>query len=57
MQENTVTLQNLQKAFREVGLQEGDICLFHSSLKSFGKIEGGAAAVIAAMESKLWFFQ
>lgn len=51
MQETTVTLQDLQNALREVGLQEGDICLFHSSLKSFGKVDGGADTVIRAMES------
>lgn len=48
-----VTLQDLQRALGELGLQEGDICLFHSSLKSFGYVEGGAATVIGAMESRI----
>ncbi|HVF10776.1 MAG TPA: AAC(3) family N-acetyltransferase [Abditibacteriaceae bacterium] len=35
-------------ALRDVGLTEGDLVLVHSSLSSFGHIEGGAETVIEA---------
>lgn len=50
MSEAVVTLDTLQQALRSVGLQEGDICLFHSSLRAFGKVEGGPQTFISAME-------
>lgn len=38
-------------AFKGCGVCEGDILLAHSSLKSFGRVEGGGAAVIAAAKA------
>lgn len=37
---------SVRDALRSLGVENGDILLFHSSLKSFGYIEGGADAVI-----------
>lgn len=37
----------------ELGVRAGDICLFHSSYKSLGPVDGGAGAVIAGFESLL----
>ena len=48
-----VTKEQIASSLREVGLSEGDVCLFHSSLKSFGGVEGGAETVIAAFEEVL----
>lgn len=48
-----VTKADLMSALREVGLKEGDLCLFHSSLKSLGTVEGGAQTVIDAFEGVL----
>ena len=39
----------LIEAFRRIGLQEGMILEVHSSLRSFGHVEGGAEAVIDAL--------
>lgn len=39
-------LYSVRDALRTLGVTDGDILLFHSSLKSFGYIEGGADAVI-----------
>ena len=41
--------QSLIKGFREVGLKPGDSVLVHSSLSSFGYVEGGALAVINSL--------
>ena len=41
-----LTKANVIDALKELGLKEGDICLFHSSYKSLGEIEGGAETVI-----------
>ena len=38
-------------ALVKLGLRDGDICLFHSSYKSLGGVEGGAESVIGAFES------
>ena len=48
-----VTKDDLITALKELGLKEGDICLFHSSYKSFGGVSGGAETVIGAFESVL----
>lgn len=40
---------DIVKGLREMGLIEGDIVLVHSSLSSFGYVEGGADAVIDAL--------
>ena len=43
-----VNREDIIKSLREVGLSEGDSVIFHSSLKSFGYVDGGANAVISA---------
>ena len=42
---------DITDAFREVGVGDGDILLIHSSLKSFGYVEGGAMSVIEAAKA------
>lgn len=44
----TVSKEDIVKAFREAGVNEKDTILIHSSLKSFGYVEGGAMSVIDA---------
>ncbi len=44
-----VTRQDVCAAMRKIGIAEGDVLLFHSSLKSFGYVDGGADAVIDGM--------
>jgi len=43
-----VTQTDIENSLIEVGLNAGDTVLFHSSLKSFGQVDGGAEAVISA---------
>ncbi len=45
-----VICDDIVKAYHECGINVGDIVLTHSSLKSFGKVEGGAQTVIEAVE-------
>ncbi len=42
----TVTKADVTEALRALGVHDGDILLFHSSLKSFGRVEGGPDTVI-----------
>lgn len=44
-----VTRQDIREAMERAGVEQGGILLFHSSLKSFGHVEGGADAVIDGM--------
>lgn len=46
-----LTKADIIEKLKELGLKEGDICLFHSSYKSLGEVEGGAETVISAFES------
>ncbi len=46
---NRVTKEDLARAFRAIGLARGDRLLVHSSLKSLGRVDGGAEAVIEAL--------
>lgn len=48
-----LTLEGLVKGFREIGVQEGDTLLVHSSYKSFGEVDGGPQTVIRALEAAL----
>lgn len=48
-----ITSSDISAALSELGIKAGDICLFHSSYKSLGPVDGGAAAVIAGFESLL----
>ncbi len=40
-------------ALKELGIKEGDIILVHSSLRSLGKVEDGAAGVIRGLEAAI----
>lgn len=44
----TVNLEDLVEGLKALGLAEGDAILVHSSLKSFGHVEGGAETVVKA---------
>lgn len=44
-----VAKSNIEAGLRKLGLETGDTVLVHSSLKSFGQVEGGADAVIDAV--------
>lgn len=46
----TVRREEIADGLRELGLRAGDGIIMHSSLSSFGYVEGGAEAVIAALE-------
>ena len=53
MENNMLTLEKLVEGFRELGVEEGDTLLVHSSYKSFGEVEGGPQTVIRALEAAL----
>lgn len=44
-----VTKQDIVNGLRELGLEAGDTVIVHSSLSSFGEVEGGAEAVVDAV--------
>jgi aminoglycoside 3-N-acetyltransferase len=44
-----VTRQDIKNGLIELGLRAGDTVVVHSSLKSFGEVEGGADAVVDAL--------
>lgn len=44
-----VSQQDILTGLRALGIAPGDGVMVHSSLKSFGRVEGGAATVIAAL--------
>ncbi|MFN2108441.1 MAG: AAC(3) family N-acetyltransferase, partial [Anaerolineae bacterium] len=46
-----ITQEDIEKGLRELGLNRGDAVEVHSSLSSFGWVEGGASAVIEALMS------
>ncbi|MBQ7975610.1 MAG: AAC(3) family N-acetyltransferase, partial [Clostridia bacterium] len=48
--EQSITYKNLVDAFREIGIERGTILEVHSSLSSFGYVEGGAETVISALK-------
>jgi len=48
-----VTRATLARALHELGLRPGALVLVHASLKSFGNVEGGAEAVLAALREVL----
>lgn len=45
----TVTRKDIVEGLRGLGLHRGDGVMVHSSLKSFGRVEGGAQTVIDAL--------
>ena len=50
---STVTKDDIKRACRELGIKSDDTVIIHSSLKSFGYVEGGAVAVIDAFKETL----
>ena len=48
-----LTFEELVEGFRELGVEEGDTLLVHSSYKSFGEVDGGPQTVIRALEDAL----
>ena len=48
-----LTFEQLVEGFHELGVQEGDTLLVHSSYKSFGEVAGGPQTVIRALEVAL----
>jgi len=48
-----VTQSELVRDLRALGVAAGDILLVHSSYKSLGPVEGGAAMVVAALEEAI----
>ncbi|WP_121958354.1 aminoglycoside N(3)-acetyltransferase [Petrotoga sp. 9PWA.NaAc.5.4] len=44
-----ITITNLLNTFESLGIREGDTLLVHSSLSSFGYVEGGVQTVIEAL--------
>lgn len=48
-QKTIVTCDELVEGFRTLGIEPGDVTISHSSLSSFGRVEGGADTVIEAM--------
>lgn len=47
------TRESLTSDARRLGVEAGDTLLVHSSFKSIGPVEGGAAAVVGALEDAL----
>ena len=41
-----INYKDISEALKRVGVNKGDICLFHSSFKSLGTVDGGAESVI-----------
>ncbi len=48
-----VTQEDIERGLRELGLGAGDVVLLHSSLSSFGTVDGGAKTVVEAFLSVL----
>ncbi len=44
-----LTQQQLTEQLRSIGIRRGEVLLVHSSLRSLGPVEGGAASVLAAL--------
>jgi len=44
-----VSKEDIKAGLRKLGLKKGDIVGVHSSLSSFGYVEGGADAVIDSL--------
>jgi len=48
-EKSDVTKEDIKRGLRKLGLKKGDVIGVHSSLSSFGYVEGGADAVIDAL--------
>lgn len=44
-----VTRKDIEEGLKALGLQPGDVAFVHSSLRSFGYVEGGAEAVVQTL--------
>ena len=44
-----ITKKHIQNGLRKVGIENGDVVFVHSSLSSFGHVEGAADTVIDAL--------
>src|SRR5262245_56502432 len=49
MSNATVTRSEIVKALQSAGIKSGDTLMVHSSLKSFGEVDGGPETVIDAL--------
>lgn len=49
----SVSLGEISDSLRDLGISEGDALLVHSSLSSFGHVQGGADTVIMALEESV----
>ena len=47
--EPLVTGDDIVRGVRQLGVKDGDLLQVHSSLSSFGYVEGGADAVVGAL--------
>ena len=45
--------KNLTEGLSALGVSPGDVLMVHSSLSSFGRVQGGAETVISALTSRL----
>jgi len=48
-----LTFEKLVEEFRDLGVEEGDTLLVHSSYKSLGEVDGGPQTVVRALEAAL----
>ncbi len=46
-----LTREDIERGLHRVGLSEGDVVEVHSSLSSFGYVDGGADTIIDALMS------
>ena len=48
-----LTFEQLVEGFRDLGVEEGETLLVHSSYKSLGEVDGGPQTVVRALEAAL----
>ena len=53
LENNMLTFEKLVEGFRELGVEEDDTLLVHSSYKSLGAVDGGPQIVVNALEATL----
>jgi aminoglycoside 3-N-acetyltransferase len=53
LENKMLTFEKLVEGFRDLGVEEGDTLLVHSSYKSLGEVEGGPQTVVRALETAL----
>lgn len=47
--EMSLSQRGMVRGLRQTGLKSGDVVLAHSGMRAFGRIEGGAETVVAAI--------